>query len=446
MRATARAGGAPGGHLHRTQTITLAFALVAALATAATAVFAYVGLRSAFEREFEARLASVAAIAASQVSPDDAADVRRLGAESGGFFALQAQLDMLRSITGFENLAFVDTSGATLYDVRLAEQGLLTRSPYDSIAGPALRRALSGQPALASFVRAGREGRAAFTPVRSGRVVVGALVAEAAPAWQDALAGLLHRLTLVLVFSVAAIAVLAGIVTRATARALALERRLARAENLAAMGRLTATLAHEIKNPLAIIRGSARRLGKLEPEAQRMADSVVEEVDRLTSTVSRYLQFARGERGPEGRGDLAAAVVATLELLEAEFRERGCELERALEDGPIPVRLDGESLRQLALNLLLNALEALPEGGRVRVSLARHGAAAELRVEDDGSGFPPDVLARQGEPFVTTKAQGTGLGLFLARRLVEGAGGHFHVASPPGGGATVTVRLPLAPG
>jgi len=115
-----------------------------------------------------------------------------------------------------------------------------------------------------------------------------ALVAEAAPSWRGALAGLRRRLTVILLFSVVAIAVLAGIVMRATARRLALERRLTRAENLAAMGRLTATLAHEIKNPLAIIRGSARRLGRLEPEAQRLADSLVEEVDRLTRTVSRY--------------------------------------------------------------------------------------------------------------------------------------------------------------
>jgi signal transduction histidine kinase len=212
------------------------------------------------------------------------------------------------------------------------------------------------------------------------------------------------------------------------------------------MGRLTATLAHEIKNPLAVIRGSARRLGKLEPEAQHMADSVVEEVDRLNRTVSRYLQFARGERSTEGRGDLAAAVTATLDLLEDEFRARSTALERHGIEGPLVVRLDVESLKQLALNLVLNALEAQPEGGRVRVTLERRGGAVEMSVRDDGPGIPAEVKSRLGEPFVTTKAQGTGLGLFLARRLVEGAEGELHIASPPGEGATVMVRLPLAPG
>jgi signal transduction histidine kinase len=432
--------------VHRTQTTTLVFALVAALVTVVSAVLAYQGLRAAFEREFESRLAKVAAIAASQVSAEDAADVQRLGAESGGFFALQAQLDMLRSVTGFENLAFVDSARATLYDVRLAEHGLLARSPYDSLAPAALDRALHGTPALASYRRGGRSWRAAFAPVRGGRRVVGVLVAEDAPAWQEALAGLRRRMVTILLFSVAAIAVLAGIVMRATGRRLALEQRLTRAENLAAMGRLTATLAHEIKNPLAVIRGSARRLGKLEPEAQRMADSLVEEVDRLNRTVSRYLQFARGEHDAEGRGDLAVAVGATLDLLEDEFRARATALERTGVEGPLVVRLDAESLRQLALNLVLNALEAQPEGGRVRVALERRGGDVELRVRDDGPGIPAEVMARLGEPFVTTKAQGTGLGLFLARRLVEGAGGELHIASPPGEGAAVTVRLPLAPG
>jgi signal transduction histidine kinase len=431
--------------VHRSQTTTLVFALVAMLVTVVSAVLTYQGLRFAFEREFEARLANVAAIAASQVSAEDASDVHRLGAESGGFFALQAQLDMLRSITGFENLAFVDSAGRTLYDVRLAEQGLLERSPYDSLARPALASALRGTPSLARYRRDGVEWRAAMTPVRGGTRVVGALVAEAAPSWQSALAGLRKRMTLILLFSAAAIAVLAGILMRASARTLALERRLARTENLAAMGRLTATLAHEIKNPLAIIRGSARRLAKLDPEAQRMAESVVEEVDRLSNTVSRYLQFARGERAEEGRSDLAAAVAATLDLLEGEFRARACTLERAGIDGPVMVPLDGETLKQLALNLVLNGLEALPgEGGHVRVELEVVGDAAELHVRDDGPGFPPEVLARLGQPFVSTKAQGTGLGLFLARRLVEGAGGQFRVVSPPGEGATVSVRLPLA--
>jgi signal transduction histidine kinase len=432
--------------VQRTPTVILAFALAAALATILSAALAYEGLRSAFEREFEARVARLADFAASEVSAEDVADVRRLGAESGGFFALQAQLDMLASAASVANLAIVDTSRVTLYDVRLDERGVLARSGYDSLAHAALGRAVIGERSAAAFRRAGVETRAAFTPVRSGGRVVAVLVAEAQPTWAPELLRLRHRLMLVALFSVAAIAVLAGILMRATTRQLALERRLSRSENLAAMGRLTASLAHEIKNPLAIIRGSAKRLGKLEPEAERMAESVVEEVDRLGRTVTRYLQFARSEAQEEGRGDLTTALNATLDLLEGEFRARRCTLERTGLDVPAPVRLEPESLKQVGLNLVLNALEALPEGGLVRVTLELAPGDAVVRVEDDGPGIPPEVLRRVGEPFFTTRAQGTGLGLFLSRRLAERAGGTLRVESRPGRGTTVTIRLPLARG
>src|SRR5204862_5857015 len=122
--------------------------------------------------------------------------------------------------------------------------------------------------------------------------------------------------------SLLAITVLAALFIRVAASTARLERRLSQAENLAAMGRLTATLAHEIKNPLAVIRGSAERLGKLEPEARRMADYVVEETDRLSKTVGRYLEFARGEVVDGEAGDPLEALDQTLALLDGEFRDR----------------------------------------------------------------------------------------------------------------------------
>lgn len=435
--------------MHRTQTTTLVFALAAALVTLVSAVLAWQGVRIAFEREFAARLAHVAGIAAGQLTAGDLDEVRRDGAASGGYFALQAELDPVRTLTGFADLGLVDTTGVLLYDVRLGEAALGARAPWDSLAHSALARARGGARAAAAFRRDGGERRAAFEPVRHDGRVVAVLAAEAAPKWGEALGGLGRLLVVVALVSIVAIGVLAAILMRSLARTLALERDLSRAENLAAMGRLTATLAHEIRNPLAIIRGSARRLGRLEPEAHELAESVVEEVDRLGRTVGRYLEFARtdGAGGAAGAaGDLEAAVAATLGLVEGEFRSRACRLERELPGVPVRVRLDAESLKQLALNLVLNALEAAPEGGCVRVAVEADGRDACFRVRDDGPGFPAEVLARLGEPFLTTKAQGTGLGLHLARRLAEGAGGRLAAANPAGGGAEVVVRLPRAEG
>lgn len=434
--------------VHRSQTYTLAFALLAGLVTALAALLAYRGLSAAFEGEFRARLARVANIAATQVAPSAVAELRQFGSETGGFLEVQAQLDMLCAVTGFEDFQLVDTTRAVLYDVRRAEEGIGAPSPWDSLARPALARAFAGEATSAPpLSRDGLEVRAAFHPVLEEGRVVAVLVAEARPEWAAELRRLRTRLTLVSVVSVLAIAVLAGILVRGIGRTLSLERQLTRADNLAAMGRLTATLAHEIKNPLAIIRGSAKRLGRLEPEAQRMADSVIEEVDRLGRTVGRYLQFARIEQDPGGDGDLAVALGATLDLLEDEVRVRGCVLEREGDLAtPAPVRLDLESLKQVCLNLLLNALEASPAGGRVRVALERSGGHATLSVRDDGPGMPDEVVRRLGEPFFTTKAKGTGLGLFLSRRLVEGAGGRLAVTSAPGQGTHVSATFRLAPG
>jgi signal transduction histidine kinase len=429
--------------VNRAQWTTLAFALLAAAVTVGTAFVAYRGMRSAFERESSQRLQQLAELAASQLSRDDLADARRTGPEGTGLLALQAQLDALCAATGLANAAVLDDSGHVLYDVRagLVEPG--SASAYDSLAHAVLARARAGASvSLPPFRRGGSEARAAAAPVPASAGAV--LVTEATPTWDAVLARLRRDLTLLAAVSVLAVAALAALVMRANAAQLALERRLSRSENLAAMGRMTATLAHEIKNPLAIIRGSAKRLTKLDPEALSMADSVVEEVDRLSATVNRYLQFARGS-GPaaDATGDAAGTLAATLDLVEGEFRARGCVLEREGAFEPARVPLDDAALKQVWLNLVQNALEAIPQGGRVRVSCARGAERVAVRVADDGTGIPADVLARLGEPFFTTRAMGTGLGLYLSRQLVQGAGGSLGLQSRPGAGTIVTVELPL---
>jgi signal transduction histidine kinase len=424
--------------------MTLAFAALAAVVTVGTAFVAYHGVRNTFERESTQRLKQLAELAASQLSGEDLADARRTGPEGNGLLAIQAQLDALCTAAGLTNAAVLDDSGHVLYDVRagLAEPG--GASVYDSLAHAMLVRARAGSSVALPAVRRGTlELRAAAAPVPGAPGVV--LVTEDNPTWGPELALLRRDLVLLAAVSVLAVAALAALVMRANTAQLALERRLSGAENLAAMGRMTATLAHEIKNPLAIIRGSARRLGKLDGEAQRMADSMVEEVDRLSSTVNRYLQFARGG-APEtgGRDDAAATLASTLDLLEGEFRAHACTLERDGTFTGLTVPLDAASLKQVWLNLLQNALEAAPPGGHVRVSCRSLGGRVEVRVADDGPGIPAEVLARLGEPFFTTRAQGTGLGLYLSRQLIQGAGGSLALESRPGAGTIVTVELPQA--
>ena len=399
-----------------------------------------------------------------------AADIREtqlLGEDASGYLALQVLLEELRSSTGLVSAAALDSAGILLYDTRGAEHQR-ERSPLGRLAPEALTQALSGSPVVTPgyrvdghLLRAGLapileaipaealapDAGAGRVPEHGGRRVVGVLAVQSRVDYLDVLAEFQRTLLLTALLSALGITVLAVVNLRVASSTAQLERRLSRAENLAAMGRLTATLAHEIKNPLAIIRGSAERLGKLDADARRWADSVVEETDRLTRTVGRYLQFARGEASEGGDGDAARALGETLDLLDGEFRSRRATLTRP-EPAPIalPVRLDNESLKQVFLNLMLNALEAIGEGGRLAVSVGERQGRVAVSFADDGPGIPPETLRQLGNPFMTTKARGSGLGLFLSRRLVQAAGGTLEIESEVGRGTTCTVHLPRARG
>ncbi len=380
-----------GPRVNRSRAMTLAFAGLVAAVVVGMAVFAYMNVRGAFEREFTARVHQLAELAASQVAVADLHDARDLGPDGNGLLALQ--LDALASASGLSDVTVLDDSSRVIYEVRAGFARHDAVSRYDSLSH-------------ATLVRARREGHAAFPPFRLERAerravavaipsAEGALlVAEDAPRWGIELEHLRRDLVLLAAVSLLAVLALAFVVLRANASQWALERRLSRSENLAAMGRMTATLAHEIKNPLAIIRGSARRLGKLAPDAQAMADSVVEEVDRLSSTVNRYLEFARGGT-PDGpsRGDAATTLAATVTLLQGEFGARGCTL--ALESpASAGVSLDDASLKQIWLNLIQNALEAVADGGTVEARCLIEADRVRVRIVDDGPGIPAEVLAR----------------------------------------------------
>jgi len=429
---------------------TLWFAAVAVLATLALSWVSYRGVRTALEDSFQRRLSNVAGAAASQISPLDIADARALGEEATGYANLEVQLTALRATTGLANASLFDSTRTVIFDARGPEyQHEPTR--LDTLAPAEVAQALAGKPVVTRAYTL-RDGsyRTGLAPVMGdGGRVAGVVAVEGREDHRPVLARFRRGLALTVLVIALAVAILAALRIRAGLAAERLERRLARAENLAAMGRLTATLAHEIKNPLAIIRGSAQRLGKLEPDAQRMAGFIMDETDRLSRTVARYLQFARagGEAGAavtaagEG-GDAAAALRATLDLLDDECRMRKVAVARDGLDGDAPVALDLESLKQVFLNLILNALEAMPEGGRLELARAERGGKFEFTIRDSGSGVAPEVAGRLGDAFFTTKARGSGLGLFLTRRLVQSAGGDLEIRGTPGAGTTCVVSMP----
>ena len=224
--------------------------------------------------------------------------------------------------------------------------------------------------------------------------------------------------------------------------------RLVQSEKLAALGQLATAIAHEVRNPLAVIRSAAQGLGETvssdDAEAARACAFITAEIDRLGSVVSSLLEFARPLHLEPRAVSVRDLFDRAALLAEGELAARGARLGRdELPDLPA-VRADPDLLSQVLLGLLANAAEAVPPGGDVTLAARARDGAVELVVEDSGPGIPPELRDRVFEPFFTTRARGIGLGLAVARQVVEAHGGRIEAGERPGGGARLTVRLPPA--
>jgi signal transduction histidine kinase len=233
-----------------------------------------------------------------------------------------------------------------------------------------------------------------------------------------------------------------------------LSRRAQMAEKLAAVGTMTAGLSHEIRNPLnaaslqlSVLERRVHRLPReVQPPLLEPLTLVKDEIRRLDHILEDFLQFARPREFVPRSVEIGAVVSRVLDLLGGEAERRGIRLERDLEPVP-PVAGDEERLRQVLVNLGLNALEAVRDGGLVRVSCRAAGSpdaepSVDVVVDDDGSGVPQESRDRIFEPFFTTKAKGSGLGLSIVHAIVTQHGGQLRVEDSPEGGARFVVSLP----
>lgn len=236
-------------------------------------------------------------------------------------------------------------------------------------------------------------------------------------------------------------------------------QRLDRAERLATLGEMAASLAHEIKNPMAGIAGAvqvmAEELPATDPRKEIMHE-ILTQVHRLDRTVQDLLAFARPGKPDLEPCDIHQILDRVLILLAENPEAKQTHVVRAYQAGIPGLNADAKQLRQVFLNLILNAVQAMPAGGRITLQTAvRNGIGGgggtpsadrpvvEVAVTDTGPGIPPGLLEDIFTPFVTTKRRGTGLGLSVSRRIVEDHGGWITAESPPGQGATFRVFLPL---
>lgn len=230
-------------------------------------------------------------------------------------------------------------------------------------------------------------------------------------------------------------------------------QQLAQAERLASLGTLAGGIAHEFHNVIGGIRGCTGELLAEETVADRRETLAVIQraTDRATGIVQQLLRFARRSVEQRGPVDLATVVQDALRLCEPAARRQGVAVVRELGAGVV-VTGDADGLHQVVVNLLTNALQAMPDGGTLRVAVGQNGGSASIVVADSGKGIRPEDLPHLFEPFFTTRAaeqdhtrRGTGLGLSVSYGIVTAHGGRIDVVSAPGSGATFTVVVPAAP-
>ncbi len=218
-------------------------------------------------------------------------------------------------------------------------------------------------------------------------------------------------------------------------------------EKMAVIGQLSSVLAHEIKNPLEPIKGSAELLKIYYPEEEQIlkfAGIIQEEVLRLISFIDNFLDFAR-PRDPEFKEvNLNTLINKTFLLLEKLVHDNKIDVEFSLEGELPPVRGDASMLKQVVLNVVLNAIQAVKKNhGYIKVVTSHNGSMAELKITDHGTGIEKEVLDSIFDPFYTTKAEGSGTGLTTSLRIIEQHGGEIIIESEPGMMTMVQILLPL---
>jgi len=232
------------------------------------------------------------------------------------------------------------------------------------------------------------------------------------------------------------------------------QAQLIQAEKLAAMGRLTASIAHELNNPLQAVQNCLHLTlnRKLDEEKQRRYLTLAqEEVDRLIDIVLRMLDFYRPSRGQRMPTDVNALIENVLALTAKRLQRGNVTVYRQLAHGLPPVFMVADQIKQVCLNMVINAIEAMPNGGELIVTsrlengkTGQDGGWLRISFADNGMGLSPEEVQHIFEPFYTTKSRGTGLGLSVSYGIVEQHGGHIDVKSVPGKGTIFSVRLPLS--
>ncbi|HEU4365103.1 MAG TPA: ATP-binding protein [Candidatus Krumholzibacteria bacterium] len=344
------------------------------------------------------------------------------------------------------NIVVVSADGRTAIDLAgYSEPG--DENPFIELDAAAVTLARAGVPAYTSLYRTGDVYmKSAYAPIHSAAgAVIGVAGVEAGASFFAQLRELRDLIVLISLGNASVVVLLGFLFYRRTRSLERAREAMIEKDNLATLGRMVATIAHEIRNPLSIIRASAERVRRRHDVDDEALAYITEEVDGLDRVLTGYLQFAKSQPAAFAPVAVERILRRALVAIEAETAAKHIAL-RVNEAAGLVIRGDERRARQAVLNVLLNAVQATPQGGTIAVTLQRDGDSASIAVADGGPGIEPAMLKDVTRPFFTTRVDGSGLGLTVVRSVMEEHGGELRIESAAGAGAHVTLSFPLDTG
>ena len=237
-----------------------------------------------------------------------------------------------------------------------------------------------------------------------------------------------------------------GIIQRRAMERLRLKERLAHAERLSSLGEMAAGISHEIRNPLGIIRSSAellkKKAAKIDPD-NNIPDIIVEEASRLNTIITDFINYAKPRSPNMAACRVEEVIDKNITFLETQIKDQGYVIKKNYQNALPEIMADGTMLYQSFLNILINAMQSMPEGGRILVEVSSSDHQVTVHFDDEGQGIPKENLEKIWDPFFTTKEMGTGLGLGIVKNIVESHGGSIQIVNRPVRGTRVTIELPV---
>ncbi|MGB6012057.1 MAG: ATP-binding protein [Desulfobacterales bacterium] len=240
-----------------------------------------------------------------------------------------------------------------------------------------------------------------------------------------------------------------SIIEKRAQERLKLKEQLSRAEHLSTLGEMVAGISHEIRNPLGIIQSSSellkKKMASYDP-SNSIPDIIIEESIRLNYIITDFLNFAKPRIPNLMACDVEAVLEKNINFLASHIEKEGYTVEKYYDNNIPEITADSDMLYQAFLNILINAMQAMPEGGKIHVAIQSADNTVKIFFEDEGEGIPQDLMEKIWDPFFTTKAKGTGLGLGIVKNIIESHSGSVQISARPGAGARVKVELPVKQG